>query len=120
MEFWTLTGWIIAGVFAVLGAAVFSAFLLPHSYLLQKPEPEDLKAAIERELPEAQPGEGDVCSVCLEGFDVASAKQLKCKHCYHSDCLTSWARSEQRRRQTPHGLVRIVCPLCGALDVAVG
>ncbi|CAK8986112.1 RING-type domain-containing protein, partial [Durusdinium trenchii] len=112
MEFWTLTGWIIAGVFAVLGAAVFSAFLLPHSYLLQKPEPEDLKAAIERELPEAQPGEGDVCSVCLEGFDVASAKQLKCKHCYHSDCLTSWARSEQRRRQTPHGLVRIVCPLC--------
>ncbi|CAK8997746.1 unnamed protein product [Durusdinium trenchii] len=91
---------------------VFSAFLLPHSYLLQKPEPEDLKAAIERELPEAQPGEGDVCSVCLEGFDVASAKQLKCKHCYHSDCLTSWARSEQRRRQTPHGLVRIVCPLC--------
>jgi hypothetical protein len=38
--------------------------------------------------------DANTCSVCLEPFsvgnEVAWSKELKCRHCFHSDCLIPW------------------------------
>ena len=46
----------------------------------------------------------NVCSVCLEPFlpdqEVAWSKSLKCRHCFHADCLIPWLMKHDD------------CPLC--------
>ncbi len=46
----------------------------------------------------------NICSICLEFFssgeEVAWSKELKCRHCFHSHCLTSWLMKHED------------CPVC--------
>ncbi|XP_047331836.1 E3 ubiquitin-protein ligase RING1-like [Impatiens glandulifera] len=41
-----------------------------------------------------------LCTVCLEGFEIADAKRFNCGHVYHADCITEWL------------LLHDSCPLC--------
>ncbi|XP_057419203.1 uncharacterized protein LOC130713455 [Lotus japonicus] len=48
--------------------------------------------------------DGDVCSVCMEGFERQRSpdgnKRVPCGHVYHSNCITVWLQSCNS------------CPLC--------
>ncbi|KAK7262486.1 hypothetical protein RJT34_30060 [Clitoria ternatea] len=71
-----------------------------------RPEnPPASKAAIESmptvEIGEAQVGADAHCAVCKEAFELhAEARELPCKHIYHSDCIVPWLS------------VRNSCPVC--------
>ncbi|KAA0039492.1 E3 ubiquitin-protein ligase RING1-like [Cucumis melo var. makuwa] len=44
---------------------------------------------------------GTDCAICLDGFEVAEeAREMPCKHMYHSDCIEKWLN------------VRGTCPVC--------
>ncbi|KAK9135436.1 hypothetical protein Syun_014766 [Stephania yunnanensis] len=53
------------------------------------------------------PEEEDICSTCLDGYDMENPKILcKCKHHYHLPCILEW----KERSNT--------CPICGkVLDI---
>ncbi|XP_027346913.1 E3 ubiquitin-protein ligase RDUF2-like [Abrus precatorius] len=71
-----------------------------------RPEnPPASKAAIESmptvEIGEAQVGTDAHCAVCKEAFELhAEARELPCKHIYHSDCILPWLS------------MRNSCPVC--------
>ena len=47
------------------------------------------------------------CTICLESFEVGQdlsfSRDLKCRHCFHSDCLISWLQKHDE------------CPVCRAV-----
>jgi hypothetical protein len=67
-----------------------------HAQEQQKPENADTINAADNT--------DNVCSVCLEPFcqgeEVAWSRELKCQHCFHSECLVPWLMK--------HG----ECPVC--------
>ena len=46
----------------------------------------------------------NICSICLETFrvgdEVTWSKDLRCHHCFHSDCLITWLMKKEE------------CPVC--------
>ena len=63
--------------------------------------PDSLRVAVDG-LPEVQicnesenHDDGEICPICHETFSsVEPAKQLPCKHLYHSKCIISWVRQK--------------------------
>ena len=49
----------------------------------------------------------DACSICTESMPDAHC-QLPCKHCFHADCILTWANQHARK-----------CPLCRS-QIALG
>lgn len=45
--------------------------------------------------------EEKICAICLDALAIAKVRKLKpCKHEFHTECITSWAK------------IKSVCPLC--------
>ncbi|KAK9109654.1 hypothetical protein Sjap_017714 [Stephania japonica] len=80
---------------------------------LQKSEKEEMPNDICKESKRSNsivlpaPEEEDICSTCLDGYDMENPKILtKCKHHYHLPCILEW----KERSNT--------CPMCGkVLDI---
>lgn len=87
----------------VTGLASFSAFFAFAFGLFGKYGPADVyKRDGDNPLSIiVQQRKGNSCCICLEEFELEhDVKVLKCKHCYHSECLKKWKEK------------RSCCPLC--------
>ncbi|CAJ1347078.1 unnamed protein product [Effrenium voratum] len=71
---------------------------------------ESLKAFerdVEASLPEVHVAEQDICPVCLDDIKPGQpARQLTCKHCFHSACILGWFTHGARHQH------KITCPIC--------
>jgi hypothetical protein len=72
-------------------------------------EVEELRRVV-REKNARAADEAGSCSVCLEDFvSPCSITRLKCRHCFHSDCILKWARQSYA---TLRVISRWSCPTC--------
>ena len=58
----------------------------------------DVKYGIDTVIPV---GEDEKCMICMEEFEVGDTiKRLRCKHLYHSKCISKWLKQKK------------TCPIC--------